>query len=126
MWRRSGCKVELRIGDAQALPIADGTFDAAVLNLILSVVPDPARCLSESLRIVRPGGRDVVFDKFLHDGERPSFWRRLLNGFSTLFGTDINRRLEDMLSGQPCTLVSDEPSLLSGMYRVVLLRRDED
>jgi ubiquinone/menaquinone biosynthesis C-methylase UbiE len=120
----AGCKVDLRYGDAQALPIADGIFDAAVLNLILSVVPDPARCLSEALRVVRPGGRVVVFDKFLPDGERPALGRRLLNVFSTLFGTDINRRLADMLAGQACSVVSNEPSLLHGMYRVVLLRRN--
>jgi ubiquinone/menaquinone biosynthesis C-methylase UbiE len=120
----AGCTVDLIFGDAQALPIADSIFDAAVLNLILSVVPDPARCLSEALRIVRPGGRIVVFDKFLPDGERPPFGRRLLNVFSTLFGTDINRRLGDMLAGQSCSVVSDEPSLLHGMYRVILLRRD--
>jgi phosphatidylethanolamine/phosphatidyl-N-methylethanolamine N-methyltransferase len=120
----AGCTVDLKVGDAQALPIADSTFDAAVLNLILSVVPDPARCISEALRVVRPGGRIVVFDKFLREDERPSLGRRLLNVITTLFGTDINRRLGDMLAGQPCSVVSDEPSLLGGMYRVVLLSRN--
>jgi ubiquinone/menaquinone biosynthesis C-methylase UbiE len=118
-----GCTVGLRVGDAQGLALETGTFDAAILNLILSVVPDPSLCLSEALRVVRQGGRVVVFDKFLPDGKRPSLGRRLMNIFSTLFGTDINRRLGDMLAGQACSVVSDEPSLLRGMYRVVLLRR---
>ncbi|MCU0694171.1 MAG: hypothetical protein MUF54_22490, partial [Polyangiaceae bacterium] len=57
---------------------------------------------------------------------RPSLGRRLLNFFSTAFGTDINQRLVDMIARQPCSVVSDEPSLLGGMYRVVPLQRPPD
>ncbi len=118
----AGCDIELRVGDAQVLPFADESFDAVILNLILSVVPDPALCMSEAIRVLRPDGRIVVFDKFLPDGSRPSLGRRLSNAFSTLLGTDINRRFGDIIEGLPCDLVHDEPSILGGMYRVVLLR----
>lgn len=43
-----------------------------------------------------------------------------MNFFSTLFSTDIDRRLVDMIAGPPYSVVSDEPSLFRGMYRVVL------
>lgn len=118
----AGCEIELRIGDAQALPLDDECFDAVILNLILSVVPDPALCMSEALRILRPGGRIVVFDKFLPDATEPNWGRRLSNLVSTRLGTDLNRRLGDILSGLPCKVTHDEPSILGGMYRVVLLR----
>lgn len=119
----AGCQIELRVADAQALPLGEETFDAVVLNLVLSVVPDAARCMSEAIRVLRPGGRIVVFDKFLADDAKPAWGRRLANVLSTLLGTDINRRLGDILSGLPCTIVHDEPSILGGMYRVVLLQR---
>ena len=42
--------------DAQALPFADGSFDAATMALVIAFVPDPAKAVSEMARVVRPGG----------------------------------------------------------------------
>jgi SAM-dependent methyltransferase len=41
---------------AEDIPVADGTFDAALLTQVLEHVPDPAAVVSELHRIVRPGG----------------------------------------------------------------------
>jgi SAM-dependent methyltransferase len=49
-------RATFRIGDAQALPFADDSFDAAVMALVIFFVPDPARGASEMARVVRPGG----------------------------------------------------------------------
>jgi ubiquinone/menaquinone biosynthesis C-methylase UbiE len=43
--------------DAEALPFADATFDAAVCGLGLMYVPDPVKALCEMRRLLRPGGR---------------------------------------------------------------------
>lgn len=115
--------IDLREGDAQALPVANGSFDAAILNLILSVVPDARACLDEALRALRPGGRAVIFDKFQPDGHDPTPLRRLGNVFAALLGTDITRRLGDITAGAPCEVRHDEPSILGGRYRVVLLEK---
>jgi SAM-dependent methyltransferase len=42
--------------DAMALPFADGTFDAAVMPLVIFFVPDPAAGVAEMVRVVEPGG----------------------------------------------------------------------
>ena len=42
--------------DAEELPFADETFDAAVCGLGLMYVPDPGRALREMRRLLRPGG----------------------------------------------------------------------
>lgn len=130
MLRRAGAKlplpgrrVTLLQGDAQALLVPAAGFDAAVLNLILSVVPDGNACLQAAAQALKPGGRMVVFDKFLPDRGRLSPLRRLLNGFSTLFGTDINRRFGEISRGCGCVVLAEEPSLLGGVYRVILLQR---
>lgn len=121
--RESAAAVELRSGDAAALDMPSSSFDAVVLHLVLSVVPDPAAVVAEAMRVLRPGGRAVVFDKFAPEGQRPSAARRALNLVTTAFGTDIDRRLGDVLASAPCRVTSDVPSLLGGQYRVVLLQR---
>jgi phosphatidylethanolamine/phosphatidyl-N-methylethanolamine N-methyltransferase len=47
----------------------------------------------------------------------------LLNLGSTLFNTDITRCFGDLAQGVEIRVIRDEPSLLRGTYRVILLRR---
>ncbi len=117
------CRVALLQADVQEMLFDESVFDAAVLNLILSVVPDAHTCLRSTLHALKPGGCLVVFDKFQPEGSRPSRFRRVMNIFSTLFGTDITRRFKDIVRDLPCELIVDEPSIAEGMYRVMLLRK---
>jgi demethylmenaquinone methyltransferase / 2-methoxy-6-polyprenyl-1,4-benzoquinol methylase len=55
--RASGARVELLQGEAEALPFADGSFDALTFTYLLRYVADPAGTLRELARVVRPGGR---------------------------------------------------------------------
>lgn len=59
--------VELRRGELEALPIADGALDAAVICLVLHHVAEPAAVLAEAARALRPGGRLLVIDMLQHD-----------------------------------------------------------
>ncbi len=54
--REAGKMADYLTGDAQALPFADGAFDAAMMALVISFVPDPAGAVAEMARVVRPGG----------------------------------------------------------------------
>jgi phosphatidylethanolamine/phosphatidyl-N-methylethanolamine N-methyltransferase len=117
-----GCSVTLINGDAQRLLIQESSFDAVIFNLILSVIPDARSCLHENLRALKPGGRAVVFDKFAPEGGRLSTLRRMLNWFSTLLGTDITRRFEDILRGSGAIVVQQESSILGGKYQIALLK----
>ena len=108
--------------DAQALPLRDSVCDAALLNLIVSVVPDGGACLRETVRVLRPSGRIVIFDKFLPDNARLGIVRRLLNSGARWFGTDINRRLSDILANSRCVVELNLPSLARGLYRVVVVK----
>jgi ubiquinone/menaquinone biosynthesis C-methylase UbiE len=120
---RCPATVKLIEGDAQTLLVEPDSFDAVILNLILSVVPDGIACLRTALSALKPGGRAVIFDKFLPEGKNPSLVRRFFNFFSTFLGTDINRRLSDLMANGACIVTHDEPSIAGGTYRVILLKR---
>jgi SAM-dependent methyltransferase len=55
-------RVDFRVGDAHGLGLPEGGFDAVVMHTLVSHVADPATVLAEGRRLLRPGGRLVVFD----------------------------------------------------------------
>jgi SAM-dependent methyltransferase len=60
------------VTDGQALPFADGTFDAVLCQLGLMFFPDPARGLAEFRRVLRPGRRAAVC--VISTRERAPMW----------------------------------------------------
>ena len=50
-------RASFEIGDAAALPLPDGTADAAVSGLVLNFVSDPVAMLAEMRRVTRGDGR---------------------------------------------------------------------
>jgi ubiquinone/menaquinone biosynthesis C-methylase UbiE len=49
--------VKFEVADAEALPFADGTFDAVVSTFGVMFAPDQARAAAELARVCRSGGR---------------------------------------------------------------------
>jgi ArsR family transcriptional regulator len=62
-------RVELRRGDLEALPLADAMLDAATLMLVLHHLPEPAKALAETARVLKPGGRALIVDMMPHERE---------------------------------------------------------
>ncbi|HYN02151.1 MAG TPA: class I SAM-dependent methyltransferase [Vicinamibacteria bacterium] len=124
--RQARERTHLAIMDGHRLAVPDGAFDGVVLHLVLAVIPDPARCLREAARALRPGGRVVVFDKFVRT-RRPPLALRALNVVIRVLFTDMTRRFEDVLerSGADLVVVRDEPAFAGGLYRRLLLRRGD-
>jgi ubiquinone/menaquinone biosynthesis C-methylase UbiE len=54
--REAAKLAQFRIGDAQALPFPDNSFDAAAMALVITFIADPAQAVTEMARVVRPGG----------------------------------------------------------------------
>jgi len=116
--------MHLVVMDGHELAVPDASFDAVVLHLILAVIPDPVRCLQEAARALRPGGRVAVFDKFVRGGRVP-LALRVLNPLARLLFSEMTRSFEDILerSRAPFVVTHDEPVLLGGLYRQLLLRK---
>jgi phosphatidylethanolamine/phosphatidyl-N-methylethanolamine N-methyltransferase len=116
-----GRSVTARIMDARQLAFPDSSFDAVVMHLILAVMPEPERGLREAVRVLKPGGRIGVFDKFLGDDERPSLKRRLLNTIAKPLFSDLNRRFGPLRAGTRLVIEHDQAVAFGGTYRVVTL-----
>lgn len=117
--------VATHIMDARQLAFPDASFDAIVMHLILAVMPQPERGLSEAVRVLKPTGRIAVFDKFLRDEQRPSLKRRLLNALAKPLFSDLNRRVGPLVAATPLVIERDESVAFGGSYRVITLRRFE-
>jgi phosphatidylethanolamine/phosphatidyl-N-methylethanolamine N-methyltransferase len=121
--RRLGRTVEARVMDAQALDYPDASFDAVILHLIVAVAPDPRAVVREAERVLVPGGRIAVFDKFAPEGRSPSSLRRVLNVGIRFFFTDITRKLGPLLEGTRLRIVHREPAFLGRAFEIALLEK---
>ena len=71
--RKGGfANVEFRLGEIEALPIADATVDAVISNCVLNLSGDRPRVLAEVMRVLKPGGRVMISD-LVSDHPVPDF-----------------------------------------------------
>jgi ArsR family transcriptional regulator len=61
--------VELRLGNAERLPIEDDSVDLVILSLVLHHLENPSIALREAARVLRPGGRVLIVDMQPHARE---------------------------------------------------------
>lgn len=54
--------VETQLGDAEALPFTDATFDLVVSRISAHHWPNPVKALSETARVLKPAGRFILID----------------------------------------------------------------
>ena len=122
--RSGGLCLSLVQGNSMALPFASEYFDYAVLHLILAVVPDPLACLRETARVLKPGGRVLILDKFLKPGET-AWIRRTLNLLAQYTVTRLDVVFEEVLASVPgLKLEADIPVLAGGWFRSIRLVKD--
>jgi phosphatidylethanolamine/phosphatidyl-N-methylethanolamine N-methyltransferase len=116
-------QVQTQVMDAARVMLPDQSVDGVILHLALAVVPDPVAAIREAARVLRPGGRIAVFDKFLPDGERPSLRRRIAAVVMRLVATDLNRQLGPLLKAAGLRVVATESIGLSGMFVVARVEK---
>lgn len=63
--------VEFRQADVEALPFPDASFDVALSNGVLNLIPDKPAALRAVFRVLKPGGRLQACDMSLAGDEPP-------------------------------------------------------
>jgi phosphatidylethanolamine/phosphatidyl-N-methylethanolamine N-methyltransferase len=122
---RLGVAVDTHVMDARQLAFEAESFDAVVFHLVLAVMPEPERGLHEAERVLKPGGRVAVFDKFLGDDEQASLMRHLANLVIKPLFSDLNRRLGPLVRSTAFDCLRDEPVAFGGLFRIVILGKPE-
>ena len=70
--------IEVLDAPAERLPLPAASLDTVVCTLVLCSVRDPAQCLGEIARVLRPGGRLLLIEHGLHPEPGGQRWQRWL------------------------------------------------
>ncbi|MFN2459458.1 MAG: class I SAM-dependent methyltransferase [Candidatus Velthaea sp.] len=66
---REKLNIDFRVENAASLGLADDTYDLVIARHVIWTLPDPARAVTEWMRVLRPGGRLALIEGKWADNE---------------------------------------------------------
>ena len=103
--------VELKLGDAEQIPVEDASVDVVISNGVLNLVPDKTRAFREIYRVLRPGGRLQHGDTVISLGVA-----RLMRGSVDLWTSCVGGALQERELVQLVTQVGFENARVTQRY----------
>lgn len=127
--------VEFRLGEIEALPVADNSVDVIISNCVLNLSTEKERVLGEAFRVLKPGGRMVISDmvsdrpvpELLRDdvnavaGCLPTHRETYLGQFTEAGFSDV--RITDE-KPYPETFILDDPGVQAASARSESLKQE--
>jgi phosphatidylethanolamine/phosphatidyl-N-methylethanolamine N-methyltransferase len=106
--------------DAERLGFRDGQFDAVVAMHVMSVVPNPHRCLAEMKRVCKPGGTILICNHFA--GKADKWITRRMQPLAKWLGWHPDFALAELLEGSSLGMTSNRDVPPFGLFKLIELR----
>ena len=94
--------------DAERIPIAPESFDNAISECAISLLPDKARCVAEIADTLKPGGRLGVSDVAVQNGHLPETLQGALGQLLCVSHAPPVEGYRDLLNSNGLRLVHEE------------------
>ena len=116
-------RVDLQLGDAQALDFPDNSFDSALATFVFCSVPDPVLSLREMKRVVRPGGKVLLLEHMRSQNKFLGFLMDILNPLVVrMMGANINRRTVENVRNAELEIEQVEDLGMNGIFKMIVAR----
>lgn len=101
--------VEFRLGEIEALPVADASVDVIISNCVINLCPDKRPVYREAFRVLKPGGRIAVSDVVAREELPEDVKRDLALHSGCLAGATVESELLRILEEAGFTDVAVRP-----------------
>jgi arsenite methyltransferase len=91
-------QVRFRRGDAERLPLADGSVDAVICECAFCTFPGKEAAAAEFARVLRPGGQVGITDVTVAEGGLPGELATLTSWVACIAGAGTAARYADLLA----------------------------
>ncbi len=115
--------VQAEVMDGQNLRFQNQEFDFVILHLILAVIPDAEKTIKEAERVLKPGGKISVFDKFDDNKSKTSILKNILNPVTEFLFSNINRKLSEIISVTNLKIIHQEIAAFYGWFKIYILQK---
>lgn len=116
-----GLNIKTEVMDGSNLTFESDSFDFVILHLILAVIPDPVGCIAETERVLKPGGVCTIMDKFVSPGKKAGPIRKLINLFTVIVATSIDRDVDELIAQTTFEKIRHEK--LSSIFWLIQARK---
>ena len=108
--------VEFRLGEIEALPVADASVDLIMSNCVINLSPEKARVFQEAFRVLKPGGRLAIADVVATRPLPVDLKKKLSAIGACIGGATLVSEMEAMLDAAGFTRIDIAPKESSRAY----------
>ncbi|WP_420265230.1 class I SAM-dependent methyltransferase [Candidatus Magnetominusculus dajiuhuensis] len=121
--RHNTKSITLHIMDAENMDFPANTFDKAILDLFITCVADPQKAFSEIVRILKPKGEILVYDHLIRVPKWADSFMSTIDLVMKYNFCTVIRVFDDVIKGQPVTVVKEIRGDPFGFIKGFLLRK---